>query len=217
MICSLSLWYGYVACASTVAMIWCQFSTAPMIFSQYFHSLITNSQLPRLWCAVNGNDSFVTLLWYVKLSINSSTSTQIWCQCFNCHYIMIVATANIITTTKDMLPMLQDMLPLPQLCPECQMLARVPASASETSATSVTSDHPRSPPTSGQPRPWRQPSSNGRRGRQLASPTSQSQASSDQSRMARIIWALLQFALIFRSPALLILFSLLSDIFKAIP
>ena len=130
------------------------------------------------------------------------------------HYIMIVATGNISTTTNDMLPMLQDMLPLPQLCPECQMLARVPASASVTSATS---DHPRSPPTSGQPRPWRQPSSNGRRGRQLASPTSQSQASSDQSRMARIIWALLQFALIFRSPALLILFSLLSDIFKAIP
>ena len=130
---------------------------------------------------------------------------------------LTVATANIITTTKDMLPMLQDMLPLPQLCPECQMLVRVPASASATSVTSATSDHHRSPPTSGQPRPWRQPSSNGRRGRQLASPTSQSQASSDQSRMARIIWALLQFALIFRSPALLILFSLLSDIFKAIP
>ena len=34
--------------------------------------------------------------------------------------------------------MLQDMLPLPQLCPECQMLARVPASASATSATSAT-------------------------------------------------------------------------------
>ena len=56
----------------------------------------------------------------------------------HCHYIMTVATANIITTTKDMLPMLQDMLPLPQLCPECQMLARVPASASATSATSAT-------------------------------------------------------------------------------